>query len=144
MQLKVAPWRIIRIYIVMGLIMLAAFYSIAGWIWPPTTNHYLALGAALVLTGIFLWLALTKNYYVLENNGIHHYNFKSEYFYDYKNIIYVDQGYSMKHKIMKFYLTDGNPRLLTFDQTGEIYTAVLKNSPNLLSEADFRKRYPKK
>lgn len=132
------------VYLFLGLVMMLVFYTIPGLVWPPTFNHYLAMVSSLVLSVAFLIIALTKNYYVIEKDGIRHYNFRAVYFYAFGRIIYIDEAYSEKNKTVRFYMEDGTAKYLTFDRDGKIYKAMKEKSSSLLGEEEFRSRFLRK
>ena len=43
MKLYVSAKRVLITYALLGAVVLFAFYSLAGWVWPPTGTHYMLL-----------------------------------------------------------------------------------------------------
>jgi hypothetical protein len=62
--------------------------------------------------------------------------------YYWKDILYVDEEWSKKHKMLLFYMADGKERFLAFDKEGLIFEYAL-NYGRLLSYEEFRARFPK-
>ena len=63
--------------------------------------------------------------------------------YTYSNIIYIDEEFSLKNKMMRFFTKDGREHLLVFDKNREIYETALKKC-TLISKEEFQRRFPDK
>ena len=63
-------------------------------------------------------------------------------YYHYNDVVYIDKAQSEKKRILCFYTNKGHVRYLPFDGDGEIYKVMVKRCNNLLSEEDFKTRYP--
>ena len=62
--------------------------------------------------------------------------------YDCKDILYVDEEYSKKHKTLCFYLDNGAVRYLVFDKKGLILEHVLAKANNRIGREEFQARFP--
>ena len=63
-------------------------------------------------------------------------------YYHYSDVVYIDKVQSERRKILCFYTNKGHSRYLPFDAKGEIYKVMLKRCNNLLSDEEFKNRYP--
>ncbi|HOJ45408.1 MAG TPA: hypothetical protein PK340_05215 [Bacilli bacterium] len=141
MKLKIPAWRTIRLYLAFGLVLSVFFYMIPGFTFPPTPAHYIILGAWMLTTAIYALIGVKTNYYVIEKHGIVHHRFNKDYMYAYKDIIYIDEPYSARHKTMRFVTKSEHVYYLMFDHDGKIFD-LAKQHADLLSSQDFSNRYP--
>lgn len=96
-----------------------------------------------VLTSIgMLVLSLVRNFYVIENKYLVQVRAFKEAYYHYNDVVYIDKKQAEKKRTLAFYTNKGHVKYLPFDKNGEIYQAMLKKCNNLLSEEEFKKRYP--
>jgi len=96
-----------------------------------------------VLTSVgMLILSLKRNFYVIENKYLVQVRAFKEAYYHYNDVVYIDKREAEKKRTLAFYTNKGHVKYLPFDKDGEIYKAMLKKCNNLLSEEEFRKRYP--
>ncbi len=142
MKVRIAAKRVVITYAILGVVVLFMFYSIIGWVWPPTQAHYFVMTIWLLSTLLFFILSLTQTYYLLEGRTLTHHQMNREYVYDCKDILYVDEEYSQKHKILCFYLSNGAVRYLPYDKHGKIFEFVLEKSINLMSREEFKAQFP--
>jgi len=140
MKLKIPAWRTIRLYLLFGLVLSVFFYMIPGLTFPPTPAHYIILAAWALTTFIYALIGVKTNYYVIEKQGIVHHRFNKDYLYAYKDIVFIDEAYSSKHKTMRFVTKSEHVYYLLFDREGKIFDLALKHC-ELLSLEDFSKRY---
>ncbi len=63
----------------------------------------------------------------------------TEYFWT--DIIYIDEEFSEKHKMMLFYTKDGKDHYLLFDKQRVIYETALAKVHQLTPE-EFKRRFP--
>jgi len=61
--------------------------------------------------------------------------------YVFSNIIFIDEEFSERKKMMRFFTKDGKEHVLMFDKEGVIYKTSLKKCP-LLSLEEFERRFP--
>ena len=96
-----------------------------------------------VLTSIgMLVLSLVRNFYVIENKYLVQVRAFKESYYHYNDVVYIDEEQAEKKRTLAFYTNKGHVKYLPFDKNGEIYQTMLKKCNNLLSEEEFKKRYP--
>ena len=91
---------------------------------------------------LMLVLSLKRNFYVIENKYIVVVRSFKNMYYNYSDVVYIDKEQSERRKILCFATNRGDARYLPFDKNGEIYKIMLKRCNNLLSEEEFKLRYP--
>ena len=129
--LRVNPWRIIRIFIILFFVFEIVFYlsfqgAISGNFWPLDKTFYYytpCLAGASILFGA---LSITQTSYELTPHKLIHNKMgkTSEYFWS--DIIYIDEEFSKKKKMLLFYTKDGREHYLAFDKEGLIFTTALE------------------
>jgi len=146
-KLTVNPWRIIKIFIVAFLLFEAIFYvSFQGAnnvFWPLDKSFYFYTPALFVATCIFGFMSITQTYYEIQGPVFIHSKMGKVVEYTFNNIIYIDEEFSVKKKMMRFFTKDGKEHLLVFDKNGVIYETALKKCP-LISLEEFKRRFPDK
>jgi len=100
------------------------------------------IGAFVIVSLIMLALSLTRNFYVLENKQIVVVRAYKEMFYQYDDVVYIDKEKSEKKKTVCFFTNKGHTRYLPFDKDGKIYKEMVKKCHNVISEEEFKSRYP--
>ena len=96
----------------------------------------------LIICGLFLYILLIKNYYVLTNSSLVHVRFTKELVYEFNGILYIDEEYTKKHKTLLFYTNKGDSRFLILDKENIIYTTLLNKCKNLLTRDQFHVKFP--
>ena len=146
-KLRVNPWRIIRIFliafVIFEVIFYASFQEVNGGFWPLDKSFYFYTLALFVATTIFCILSLTQTYYEIKGATFIHSKMGKVIEYTYSNIIYIDEEFSLKNKMMRFFTKDGRKHLLVFDKNREIYETALKKC-TLISKEEFQRRFPDK
>lgn len=143
---KVAPWRIIKIFLIAFLVLEIIFYlSFQGagnnGFWPLDRSFYFYTPALLIATGIFCYISITQTFYQIDGAIFLHSKMGKIVDYTFSNIIYVDEEFSTSKKLMRFFTKDGKEHLLLFDKNGVIYQTILEKSP-LISKEEFERRFP--
>lgn len=87
-------------------------------------------------------MSIKQTYYVVDKNKIVHVKMGKVYEYYFKDIIFIDEKFSKKHKMLLFYKNNGHPYYLAFDKEGIIYEYAL-NYSHLISEQEFCERFSK-
>ena len=147
-KLKVNPWRIIAIFGVAFLVFEAIFYftfqgAVNSQLWPLDKSFFYYTPILLVATAIFCYISLTQTYYEINGAVFTHSKMGKVVEYTFNNIIYIDQEFSEKKKMMRFFTKDGKEHLLIFDKNAELYKTALKKCP-LISLEEFQRRFPNK
>ncbi len=138
--------RIILIYLALFLVMEIIFYISfqlsSGQFYPFHISFYIYTPILLGLAIMFTVMSLTQTYYVLEKTRFVHVKLGKVYAYNFKDIIYVDEKWSTKHKMIAFITKDSSKiKYLAFDKKHVIYDKILEKSP-LMSEEEFKIRHP--
>lgn len=145
MKVRVDIKRTIRVFIIMDLIFAALLFlsCINLFLFQKFGVVQILVILLYVAVSIFmLVLSLKRNFYVIENKFLVVVrSFKNMYYY-YNDVVYIDKVQSEKKKVLCFRTNKGHTRYLPFDSKGEIYKVMLKRCNNLLSEEDFKKRFP--
>ncbi len=143
-KLRLSPIRIIMIFLVMFLIFEVIFYfSFQGNnFFPLNTSFYVYTPALLGVSALFCFLTIKGTYFVIQKERIVHVKMNTAFEYRFKDIIYIDEEYSVKHKTMLFYLKDGKERFLAFDKDHKVYDACLERCENLITKEELKRRFP--
>lgn len=143
-KLRVSAARIITIYAVLFVVMTLIFYISFQHdnFWPLETSFFIYTPVLFVVSLFFAILSINATYYVIDKNKLVHTKMGTSKEYYWKDIIYIDEEWSKKHKMMLFYMADGKERYLAFDKEGLIYQYAL-NYAKLLSYEEFKARFPK-
>jgi hypothetical protein len=142
MKVQIATWRVIKTYLILGLIIGVLFYAIPGFVWPPTITHYFIIGLWLVSTVIYIVLSLTKSYYLIEDKKIVQQRYNKQFVYRFDEIIFIDEAWSSRHKTARFVTSHGHLIYLPFDKQGRIYQAMLNRCNNVITLEDVKSRFP--
>ncbi len=145
-KLRINPWRIIFIFIGLFLIIEFLFYltfqfsaSDPVW-WPLNISFFFYTPVLLGVTILFCVLSITQTFYIVEKSRIVHVKMGKAYEYYFNNIVYIDEEYSKKHKMLLFYTKDGKEYMLAFDKNAVIFEKCLERC-NLISREEFIARY---
>lgn len=143
-KLHISSGRIIGIFIGLFLILEVIFYISFQYqhFWPLETSFYFYTPCLLGISILFCVLSITQSYYTVDKSKITHYKMGKVYEYRFKDIIFIDEPWSEKHKMLLFYQEDGHARYLAFDKKRKIYEYALTYS-HLISEEEFVTRFTK-
>jgi len=143
-KLKISSKRIVGIFILLFIVFEAIFYFSfqRDHLWPLDVSFYFYTPALLLSSVFFCYISITKTYYIIDKQKIQHFKMGKQYEYRWSEIIYIEQEWSKKHKMLLFYLEDGHSRYLAFDKKGVIWEYAMKYA-HLISNEEFRERFPK-
>lgn len=140
---------ILKVYIPVMLILLIAIYGLLSsrfkWAYAEGDKTSYILQDLLVVLGwsvlfvVFLILMLKKNYYEITKKELIHKRFVNEVTYSFDNVIYIDEGYSIKHNTLLFYNKEGKSLFLVMDKKGELLKIFKQNCHNLKSHDEVFK-----
>jgi hypothetical protein len=143
-KLKVSPWRILKIFGIAFLVFEAIFYvsfqGVKGTFFPPDASFYYYTPALIAASIIFGAISLTQTYYEINGAVFVHSKMGKVVEYSFNNIIYIDEEFSEKKKMMRFFTKEGKEHLLVFDKNGELYKTALEKCP-LISKEEFCRRF---
>lgn len=142
-KLRINPWRIILIFVIMFVIFVAIFYISfqSKQLWPPETSFYIYMPALFLTSAFFCYISITQTYYLLDKDKITHSKMGKTYVYYFRDILYIDEEWSKKHKMLLFYGAEGRGRYLAFDVEGKIFEYAMERS-HLMSREEYLMRYP--
>ena len=144
-KLKVSVWRILKIFgiafLVFELIFYVSFQGVKGTFFPPDTSFYYYTPALIAASIIFGAISLTQTYYEIDGATFIHSKMGKVVEYSFNNIVYIDEEFSEKKKMMRFFTKEGKEHLLVFDKNGELYKTALEKCP-LISKEEFCRRFP--
>ena len=142
-KLHISSKRIILIYSVVFIVLEAIFYISfqQGNFWPLSTSFYFYTPLILGVVIFMIVLSIKQTYYLLDKSKIVHVKMGKEFEYYFKDIIFIDEKWSRKHKMLLFYKENGHPYYLAFDKEGKIFEYAL-NYSHLISEKEFLARFP--
>lgn len=143
-KLRISSKRIVGIFILLFIVFEAIFYVSFQHdnFWPLEQSFYFYTPALLLSSAFFCYISITKTYYIVDRQRIQHFKMGKEYEYRWADIIYIDQEWSKKHKMLLFYQNDGRAKYLAFDTKGIIWDYAMKYS-HLISHEEFLERFPK-
>ena len=105
--------------------------------------QYLVIGLYVIISVFMLVMSLTRNFYVIEKKYLVVVKGYKNMFYNYEDVVYIDKAQSEKKRVLAFVTNKGHTRYLPFDKDGKIYTTMCNKCHNLLSEEEFKEKYPK-
>ena len=146
-KLRVNPWRILAIFavafLIFELIFYVSFQGVNGALWPLDKSFYFYTPALLVATVLFCYISLTQTYYEIQGAVFIHSKMGKVVEYKFSNIIYIDQEFSEKKKMFRFFTRDGQEHLLVFDKNAVLYQTSLEKC-TLITKEEFQRRFPNK
>ena len=99
--------------------------------------------ALFVIISVFmLVLSLTRNFYVIESKYLVVVKGTKVMYYHYTDVVYIDKSQTEKRRVLCFATNKGHARYLPFDKEGKIYETFQNKCHNLLSEEEFKIKYP--
>ena len=145
MKVNVDIKRTLKLFVIMDLLC-------AGLLFLSCINLFLftkfgpvqiiVISIYVLMSILMLVLSIKRNFYVIENKYIVAVRSFKNMYYHYNDVVYIDKAQSEKKRILCFYTNKGHVRYLPFDAKGEIYKAVIKKCHNLLSDEEFKQKYP--
>lgn len=123
------------------LLFLSCIYLFLFQTWGAV--QWLVIALYVAISVLMLVLSLTRNFYVIENKYLVVVKGNKNMFYNYEDVVYIDKPQSEKRRVLCFCTNKGHARYLPFDKKGKIYTTMCNKCHNLLSEEEFKEKYPK-
>lgn len=144
-KLRVSTKRMVIIFSILFLVMETIFYFsfLKSSFYPFDDVAFYVYTPLLLAASIFFCvLSIRSTYYIIDTKKLIHSKMGVEKEYYWKDIIFIDEEWSKKHKMLLFYMADGKDRYLAFDKDGLIYEYAI-NYARLISEEEFLARFPK-
>lgn len=137
--LKVNPWKIILVFLggfaVLEIVLTLSLFSSLDelfWIFSAILFGFSALFCVISIT--------STNYEIDKYKLVHRKMGKiTEYFWS--DILYIDEEFSEKHKMMRFFDKTGREKFLMFDKKHLIYEEALKRV-NQITFEELKRRFP--
>ncbi|MEA5061169.1 MAG: hypothetical protein VB015_01980 [Erysipelotrichaceae bacterium] len=150
MKLRLSLYRMTYTFIIAAIVAAALLFGSLFWLFLDpvltgkawTWQQWTVIAVFLASTVFFYVFTILQNYYILERKYILVHRFKKEMYYYFSEIVYIDEAYSKKHKMVLFVTNRGDVRYLTFDREGKVYDAMLERCQNLLDFDTLKARYP--
>ena len=140
--LHLNPWRIILAFSVAFLVLeIIFFFNFQPTLSSLDVSFFFYTPALLIASVIFCILSITSFSYKISDSEIVQIKLGKEFEYHWKNIIYINEEYSKKHKTLCFYTYDGREHFLMFDKNGKIFEEATKRV-NQISRQELLSRFP--
>ncbi len=145
-KLRISSLRIILLlsglFLIIEVILFFSFQRFDKEEFSLDTSFYIYTPIVIGLAIFSIIVSIKQTYYVVNKYKIVHVKMGKVYEYYFKDIIYIDEKFSKKHKMLLFYKNNGHPYYLAFDKKGVIYEYAL-NYSHLISEEEFYERFSK-
>ena len=124
--------------------MLVVLFTAKGFrfTWPPETSDYIIFGSWVLLTCGYLLVTIKWGYYTITKESLVQRRFTKELYYFYKDVVFIDEEYSIKNKTLRFVMKNGDVRYLISDKKNILLEEMLKRCKNRLEKEDFSIKYP--
>lgn len=129
------------LFVAFEIIFYLTFQGVNGVFFPFDLSFYIYTPILLGTSIMFCVMSVTQVYYKLDSHKLTHVKRGKVYQYFYCDILYVDEQWSLKHKMLLFYDKNGKAHYLSFDKEGAIYNKVLDKAP-LMTREEFQIRFP--
>lgn len=103
---------------------------------------YIIAFGYLLLAIISTVMYFKFSYYVIEKEYFVERKLSKELYYYYNDIIYIDQKRKSQKSTIGFYTNKGHVRYLTPDKEDVLFKTLLEKCHHLLSEEEFKNKYP--
>ena len=135
------------LFVVFEAIFFISFQGVSeGKIWPPDTSFVIYTPSLGVASIVFCILSIVQTSYEVTSLKLVHTKMGkiSEYFWS--DIVYIDEEFSTRKKMLLFYTKDGRDHFLAFDKKGktfrhELFTSYkagrLATPPELIKQFDY-------
>lgn len=145
MKLTIHPFKVTMTFIGAALVAAGLLFGLFFQMflnWPWDWKPYAVIVIWLILSITYLILSLKANYYILEDKYVCVHRYKKELYYYFKDVVYIDEKYSKKRKVIRFATNKGDIRYITFDKQNQLFPTFLKKCKNLLSYDQLMERFP--
>jgi len=134
----------VALFVIFELIFFLSFQGIASdHIWPPDTSFAIYTPSLAIASIFFCILSIKQTSYEVTSLKLVHTKMGKVNEYFWSDIIYIDQQFSERKKMLLFYTKDGRDHFLAFDKNGIIYSKALEKA-HLLSKEEFQRKFPNK
>ena len=146
MKIPVDRKRTIITFIIADLIFAALLFLSCMYLFlfqtPWGVVQYLIIALFVIVSVFMLVMSLKRNFYVIESKYLVVVKGTKEMYYHYNDVVYIDKAQSEKKRVLCFYTNKWHTRYLPFDKEGKIYKTMCNKCHNLISEEEFKTRFP--
>ncbi len=138
----------IWIALIVLILVFLAFSSRFAWAYTEgDVSGYIIQDVAVFFVGVAvdvaLWFILiAKNFYEVINDGVVHHRLGRETTFNFENVLYIDEEYSIKHKSLLIYNKEGKELFLTLDKEMELLELFKSGCKNLISKEELKEKFP--
>ncbi|NLI94622.1 MAG: hypothetical protein GX350_02255 [Erysipelotrichaceae bacterium] len=145
MKLYPSATKTLLMHLLVGGVTSVLFFLLFGYPYSPfdPAKHILLLVIPLVIALIIALVAIRTTSYEINKKKIIHRRGRKVYEYKFSMIVYVDDEYTRKHKILRFYTNKGDEIFLPLDKNMLLYEIVQKNVGYLWSFEQLKEKFPK-
>ena len=137
--LRPNPWRIIFIFIAIFLAFELIF--VLSFISSLDEKFYIFSGLLLAATIVFCVITIRSTVYEIFHNKIIHKKLGKETEYYFSDILFIDEEFTLKHKMLLFYDKDGKDKYLILDKNKKILE-IMDENVRQISEEELLRRFP--
>ena len=109
------------------------------WGWQP----WVIIGVWVVLSIGLIIATFVLSYYEVYKKYVAVKRGTKTLIYYYSDVVYIDESQYGKKKTIAFFTRQGHARYLIGDKNDILFRTMLANCHNLMSEQDFKFKYPK-
>ena len=146
--LRPNPWRIVVIFVILFVVFEAIFYfsfqgATTGKLWPLEDSFFIYTTSLVAASILFGTLSIVQTSYEVTPLKLIHTKMGKTMEYFWADIVYIDEEFSKKKKMLLFYTKDGRDHYLAFDKEGIIFTKSLEKC-HLMDKEEFMRKFPNK
>ena len=145
MKLKPSTLRLLAYFIITSLILLIVIVLMCFTIFffqEWNYQQWVILGFWLLLSIGFLILLLKNYYYTIEHNYFSLTKLKKEICYEYDDILYIDEQYSINHSSILLVTKRGEVKYFTKDKDNKLLTILLNKCKNRTDKQSIIVMFP--
>ena len=136
---------ILYVNIALFVIFLIIALTVIGFSWEQDKDAiptFLIVGLYVVFSVLFSIFVPRTFKMEYDNKCFYYTRFGKEEVYEFKNVLYIDEPYTEKHKALCFYLNTGKLKFISFDRDKQIVDIFLSHCKNTITREQFVGRFP--
>ncbi len=144
MKVRQSLLRITLTFIAVALFLALLIFSMTFSLfltWPWVSGCYIIIGLYLASSIVFYILTIKYNYYIIEKKCIIIRKYNKNLYYYFDDIIYIDEEYSKKHKMILFVTNKKDVRYIVFDRKKIVYDTMMNKCKHLLTYEELMAKY---
>lgn len=121
-----------------------AYVTIVGFSWgEDSLFKTLVIGFLYVFISVAFSILVPKTFALkYDNKRFYMLRFGKEEVFEFANVLYIDEPYTIKHKALTFYTNKGNLKFISLDRDNKILDVFKSHCKNLISREEFQIRFP--